>query len=333
MFRLCCPYTTQAHISETLDSLARQTHADFEVIVINDGSEDGTLSEVHRCVRNDPRFVVVDWPDNRGIVAALNYGLSVARGEFIARMDGDDLCHPQRLALQSDFLIRNPGIGLVSSQVGFLSGALDGRGFARYVWWLNQNCDAASIFRYRFVDAPVAHPSVMFRRQLVMDLGGYLDGPFPEDYELWLRLLESGVRMVKLPQLLLHWRDRPERLTRTHARYHIDQVNQLKAKYLARWLQKRGVSRIWVWGAGKTSRKRANYLCDHGIEIGAFLDIDGKKIGQTVQGRPVYDGRRICDLKSEFVVSYVGSHGAREEIERLLLREGLLPEQDFLLAA
>ena len=101
---------------------------------------------------------------------------------YIARMDADDICRPERLALQADFLDREPGIGLVGGRVEYLGDAKKNEGLAHFVRWSNSLIAARDISLYRFVESPLIHPSVMFRRALPERFGPYRDGPFPEDY-------------------------------------------------------------------------------------------------------------------------------------------------------
>src|SRR2546425_6870649 len=102
----------------------------------------------------------------------------------------------------------------------------------------------------------------MFRRELLNKHGGYREGDFPEDYELWLRWLDAGVTMAKVPRVLLTWNDAPERLSRTDRRYDVEAFYRCKAFYLARWLKRHvDASRpLLVWGAGRPTRKRAEHL-------------------------------------------------------------------------
>ncbi len=189
-------------LEEALESLLRQSERDFEVIAVSDGSSDGVREVLARFAARDGRVKPLHQARS-GIVAALNRGLRQARGIYIARMDSDDICRPERLALQADFLDREPNIGLVGSRVEYLGDAKKNEGLAHFVRWSNSLIAARDIALYRFVESPLIHPSVMFRRELPERFGPYRDGPFPEDYELWLRWMEMGVRMAKLDETLL----------------------------------------------------------------------------------------------------------------------------------
>jgi glycosyltransferase involved in cell wall biosynthesis len=268
-----------------------------------------------------------------GIVAALNAGLAATRAPFVARMDADDVAHPHRLAMQRAMLEADPTLGLVSCLVAHEGSEADTRGYAEHVAWLNGLVSPEAIARARFVEAPLAHPSVMFRRGLLDCHGGYADGDFPEDYELWLRWLDAGVRMAKVPEVLLTWRDRPDRLSRIHPRYDVAAFYRLKAIWLARWLRRHGHGEVVIWGSGKTSRQRAAFLLEHGIAIRAYVDIDPRRAGGHSRGIPILAPEELGAPGRDFVVSYVGKRGAGACIQGWLAARGWCEGRDFLLAA
>ncbi len=242
-------YNAAEFIEPALDSLLRQTEPDSELIVVDDGSSDRTSA----IVSGISQRVNLIRGEHRGLVAALNAGIAASTCDYIARMDADDLAHPDRLRRQADYLDGRPGVGLVASQAEYLGDRNQNRALALWVDWTNSLLAAEEISLNRFVESPLVHPTVMFRRELIERFGGYREGPFPEDYELWLRWLEAGVKMAKLPDKLLSWREREDRLTRTDPRYSPEAFYACKAPYLARWLERHNPHhpRVIVWGAGR----------------------------------------------------------------------------------
>jgi glycosyltransferase involved in cell wall biosynthesis len=325
-----------ATIERALESIARQTFLDWELIVVDDGSTDATPAILQCWASREPRVHVLSQPAT-GIVAALEIGLAAARGEFIARMDADDEAHPARLERQLDLLQRDGSLGVVSSLVRFGGDRVAQAGYARYVDWINTLVTPEEIARNRFVESPLAHPSVMFRRTLVSLHGGYRSGPFPEDYELWLRWLDAGVRMTKICEELLIWHDPPSRLSRSDPRYGPDRFFAVKAQYLAveiaRALARRGSSRVFVWGAGRPTRKRAELLTAHGLRIDGYVDIDPRKIGRRIGDRVVLAPADLPAPDEAFVLGYVASLGARELIRAALAARGYREGENFLMCA
>lgn len=321
-----------ATIARAVDSLQRQTCGDWELVLVDDGSADGTGAWLRAAATADARLRVVDGPA-QGIVAALNTGLAASRGRLIARMDADDECRPGRLADQSTWLEAHPDFGLVACLVAYGGDRVANAGYALHVDWINSLVRPEEIELNRFVESPFAHPSVMFRRELIERHGGYRAGDFPEDYELWLRWFDVGVRMGKVPRELLVWHDAPGRLSRTDPRYAPEAFFRLKAEYLARHLARAGRREVWIWGAGRPTRKRAAFLLDHDIQIAGYIDVDARKTGRLVGGVPVIGPERLPAAGSILVLGYVSSRGARELIRTELLRRDYREGRDFLMCA
>lgn len=327
-------YNAEETLDAAIESIIRQEEEDFEFIVVDDGSTDSSASIINSWAGKDSRIKPLSI-GHGGIVKALNAGLQVARGRYIARMDADDLSLAGRLGLQKKHLEDHPETGLVSCLVEHMGDKKEKAGYARHVRWINSLTDHESISIKRFIESPLAHPSVMYRKTLLEEYGGYREGDFPEDYELWLRWLEQGVRMEKITELLLKWRDEQDRLSRTHPRYSFEAFYRTKARYMARWLESNNPHHpeVVIWGAGRTTRKRADMLADHGIKITHYIDIDPNKIGKKIHGRPVWGTDGLPSPGSHFIISYVGRHGANTMIRDALKKEGYEEGKQFIFAA
>jgi glycosyltransferase involved in cell wall biosynthesis len=323
-------------LPDALDSLAAQTFSDFEVLAVNDGSDDNgaTLAVLNAFAARDPRIRILDRPHG-GIVAALTAGLAAAHGNAIARMDADDVCHPRRLELQARYLDEHPAIGLVSCLADFGGDRHAARGYLRHLEWANSLRTPEEIRLGVFRESPLPHPSVLFRAALPKRFGGYREGDFPEDYELWLRWLEAGVVMAKLPQALLTWNDPPDRLSRTDPRYAAAAFHRIKAGYLARHLARTNPfhPKVIVAGAGRITRRRAEHLLAHGVVITSWLDIDPNKVGKDVAGRPVLHLSDVPRPDTCFVVPYVASRGVTEYLSTFLENRGFVLGRSYLPAA
>lgn len=328
-----------ATLARAIASIRAQTFPDWELLVVDDGSADGSVELLGALARVEPRLRVLRRP-REGLVSALNAGLAAARGELIARMDADDEALPDRLAEQVAWLDGPAGraCGLVSCLVEHAGDAAAQAGYARHVAWLNDLLTPEAMALRRFVDAPVAHPSVLFRRELVARHGGYRAGDFPEDHELWLRWMDAGVAFGKVPRVLLRWHDLPGRLSRRDARYAPEAFFRLKAEWIARWLRARPVLAalpLLVWGAGRPTRLRAAALAAHGLRVTAYIDVDPAKITPALggSGPPVLAPTALPPPREAFVLAYVSSPGARDLIAADLTALGWTEGRDFLLCA
>ena len=278
-------YNAAATLEETLTSLQAQSFSDFEVICIDDGSTDQTPAILKRWSIKDSRFVVVK-KEHCGVIQAANTGLSLCQAPIIIRMDADDRCHPERIQLQRDYLLEHPEIAVVASLVkGFPEDQI-GEGFNLYYQWLNSLVTHEDITREIFIESPIANPSAAFRKSWIQKLGGYQDHGWPEDYDLWLRFYLAGAKFAKIQQVLLEWREHPDRLTHLDARYSVENFLRAKAHYLAKG-PAQGRDAVFVWGAGMTGRRLSKHLVREGLPLVAFVEVDAKKIGNTRRGKPI----------------------------------------------
>jgi len=312
-----------------LASLARQTETDHEVVAVDDGSSDGSGKVLDARARRDPRLHVIHTPP-RGLVAALNTGLEACRAPLVARMDSDDVCHPRRLELELELLDRRPELGVASCLVRHFPRPRVGEGFRIYEAWLNRLLEPDEIRRERFVESPLAHPSVVVRRALLDQAGGWRDAGWPEDYDLWLRLLSSGVAMAKVPRALFFWRERPDRLTRTDRRYAVECFLRCKAHYLLSG-PLAGCPQAVLWGAGQTGRRLSRHLLRGGARIAAVVDIDPAKVGRQLRGVPIVAPEQLPGLlgPGTVVLAAVASRGARALIRAQLDALGLVEGERY----
>src|SRR6185295_5154635 len=145
-------------------------------------------------------------------------------------------------------------------------------------------CQPEEIAGARFIESPLVHPSVLIRRS-VLAATGYRDGPFPEDYDLWLRLVAAGVALAKVPRVLLTWREHPARATRRDPRYSPRNHRALKVEALLDGPLARAAPLIF-WGAGIEGKPLLRALRAHGRPALAIIDIDPRKIGNRVHDTP-----------------------------------------------
>jgi len=327
------PFRDAAHtLGEALDSVQAQRLEAWELIAIDDGSSDASAALVRARARGEPRIRLMTNP-GRGLVAALNAGLHAACAPLVARMDADDRMRAGRLAAQAAYLERHPDVTLVASRVRAFPADAVRAGMRAYLGWQDRCRSPRDLREEIYLEAPFAHPSVMYRRERILQLGGYRAGDFPEDYDLWLRLAAAGDLMAKLPRALLEWRQRPDSLSRTDPRYARDAFDRLRAAYLARDPRLATGRPLVLWGAGRRTRQRARWLQRRGFVPSAWVDIDPRKIGYRVEGAPVVapEWLRAPPGTRPFVLVYVAVHGAREHAAGALRAMGYARGRDYLM--
>lgn len=323
-------YNAAATLRAALQSVLAQSFKEWELVAVNDGSTDDSLEILDEAARKDRRIRILTGA-HVGHVEALRSAATLAAGPLLARMDADDVMHPRRLVLQLTRLDSPPPVDVVATRVRVLGRT--GEGMRRYVDWQNRLLSHEDITRNLFVESPLAHPSVLMRRDKFERAGGYRDPGWPEDFDLWHRLRECGARFEKLPRTLLSWRDSERRLTRTHPMYSEKAFYQAKLHYFKRHPLGRGP--VIVWGAGALGRHWTRDLLRAGIEVPYVIDIDPRKVGRTIAGGrvPVVSVEAGLSQRAGVILGAVGSRGARDVIRERLVRERLVEGRDYLFVA
>lgn len=322
-------------LAATLDSLAEQSLGDFMLVVVDDGSNDHSMS-----------LLEDRWPVGRlrllrqrhlGIVAALQAGLSACDTPFIARMDADDIALPDRLALQQRYLLEHDRVAAVGSLIETFAEPEPRAGHAArqfYDQWLNSLISADDHRRELFVECPLAHPSVMLRAEAVHAVGGYRQRGWAEDYDLFLRLSAAGYDLAKVERVLLRWRDSSTRLSRRHTHYSRKAFIRCKVHHLLQGPLREGrVNAVRLWAGAGHGRFWFDTLTAAGIAVESFVDIDPRRVGGERRGRPVLSPDGLVPDAERPVLAAVGVLGARQQIRTHLRQQGFRERVDCWIVA
>ena len=320
----------EATLATCLRSVARQSEGRFECIVVDDGSSDDSAALVRAFAHRDPRFRLTTTPP-RGLVDALNTGLRACRAPFVARMDADDWMHRTRLERQLDALERDSGLTGVGSHVRLFPRSALSDGLRAYEAWLTSVRSASDVRSEAFVECPLAHPTLMLRREVFGDFG-YRDHGWPEDYDLVLRLLGAGHQLGVVPQRLLAWRDSSSRLSRTHPRYARERFTACKAHHLCETFLAR-TERYVLWGYGGTGRALRRALSELGRTPSHIVELHPRRLGQTIHGAPVIPPEGLRELRDLPIIASVAGSAPRAQIRAELERMRFEETRDFVCAA
>ena len=191
-------YNAEPFITEAVMSILQQSYTNFVLLIIDDGSTDRTGEILEELASRDGRIALYR-RENRGLIATLNEGLSLCRTELVARMDADDIALPDRLVMQKDFMDAHPDVAVCGTSI-IVHESGEVRAFP-----IDAPFDILCLFF-----SPLAHPSVMLRKTVIRNLGGYrAEMVAAEDYDLWIRLLAKGFHMANLAEPLLRYRLHP----------------------------------------------------------------------------------------------------------------------------
>ena len=215
------------HLITAVDSIRKQLFENFELIAIDDGCQDGSRPLLQSLSREDARIRIFDG-SGTGLVDALNLGLAQCRAPLVARMDADDLSHPDRIGMQVSAMDANVQLIVLGSAIHMIDANGNNLGHRSYP------VGSAAVRQALLMGPPVAHPSVMFRRDPVRDLGGYRAWfRHCEDYDLWLRCSRLGSGSIdNLPHTLLDYRIHPDSISQKHP------LEQHERCEIAWWLHK-----------------------------------------------------------------------------------------------
>jgi hypothetical protein len=208
----------ERYVDTAIKSILSQTYEDIELLVLDDGSTDRTSAILAALTTEDPRLHVIR-NGARGLVYTLNYGVAVARGDYVARMDADDIALPQRIEAQVAALDEDPRLGLVGAAVRVIA-----EDDPRPLYTVHYPTTDKELRTALPFGSPFAHPVVMMRKSAYARAGGYRPQfAHAEDYDLWLRMAEVA-RLRNLAEPLLHYRTHAKQVSLVHAQQQVISV-------------------------------------------------------------------------------------------------------------
>jgi glycosyltransferase involved in cell wall biosynthesis len=220
-------YNGELYLREAIDSMLTQTMRDFEFIIVNDASTDGTAPILSSYT--DPRMVLLSNPTNQGMASSFRRAIDFAHGKYLARMDADDVSLPHRLQTQVTFLETHPDIAVVGSAAELI----DEKG-VRIGTKRKPNSSTEIAFKL-LLQTQIIHPSACMRKSAYDDIGGYDDityKRYAEDLDLWNRFVEAGYKLSNLPETLIKYRIHSQSVsvndpagTQSERAFHVNEKN------------------------------------------------------------------------------------------------------------
>ena len=328
-----------------IDSILNQSYQNLELLLIGQpdlqklrqGLAIGGIKD-HRI-----RLIARTKP---GIVNALNSALEAATGQYIARMDDDDVAYKHRLQTQFDFLQQHQNIKLCAAKVRMIG--IDGteqgvtNGNRSYVNWLNALTQADSIARACYAENPMPHPTLFAHHTVFDNLAGYRDCEGPEDHDLILRAMLSGISMGKPEPVLLDWREHPQRLTRTAPRY----ARRAFIKGAASALINKGgplrvaasdgnsMRGVWIAGTGICACHWHDELASLSVHVHGFVDMTRPGPDRQKRKRPVITYEQLCNNRGNaLLISALTTPSAKNAIRDFCNEMQWIEGHDFIMRA
>lgn len=258
-------------IEETLSSIQQQTYQDWELVIVDDHSQDRTWEILNSYSRQQPDKIQLYRNPGEGIIPALQFALSKCSGRYVTRIDGDDLMPPDRLKLHVEKLISAPKKTIVTGKVQYFHENEISEGYRKYENWLNERIARDDHFKHIYRECVIASPNwICFREDLLdHNLFDFLE--YPEDYDLVLKWYQNNFEVLSVNETTLLWREHPDRTSRNSESYQQKAFFELKIKRLIEKEYNKS-KRIGVIGKGQKANLCATILNEFGIHCEQYND-------------------------------------------------------------
>ncbi|MFK8044441.1 MAG: glycosyltransferase family 2 protein, partial [Crocinitomicaceae bacterium] len=266
-------------LNECIESIIKQTEANWELVVVNDHSSDNSFDVLKNYAKQDSRIRVFD-AEGKGIIDALQQAYSHTSGQFITRMDADDMMPSKKLELFREKLYHIPH-AVVTGKIKYIGKNLR-EGYLKYEAWMNSLMEKHSHYDEIYRECVVPSPAWMMERIMFESIGGFSPKTYPEDYDLTLRFYEHSIPIVAVQEVVHIWRDYQERTSRNDPNYAFNAFEELKTDYFLK-LDYKPNKTLVLWGGGKKGKNIALLLQKHGVDF-IWACNNPKKIGQDIYG-------------------------------------------------
>ena len=317
---------TAPFLNECLDSIINQSETDFELIAIDDHSTDESHSILNEYSIKDKRVKVFK-NLGIGIIEALRLAYSKSSGNYISRMDADDVMSLDKLAVLKYNLIAFGSGHIASGKVKYFSATPLGAGFKNYELWLNSLIEKGTNFEGIYKECVIPSPCWMVYREDLEKCQAFYPDKYPEDYDLAFRFYKEGLKAIACSKVLHHWRDYATRTSRTHVHYADHTFLDIKMNYFLE-LDRDTTKKLVVWGAGDKGKKVAKILIAKNIKFTWICD-NPKKISKDIYGQILYPLTALDTIENSQSIITVANLKAQIEIKLHFEERNLILNKDY----
>ena len=286
------------YLKPCLDSILAQSFTDWELIAINDSSTDGSNEVLKEYASNYGNILTAN-STGKGIVDALQKAHGLSSGDSIHRMDADDLMPANKLELMSAALEK--GCVVTGKVSYFCDEHKVGEGFAKYTNWLNGLMESGDFWRDVYRECPIPSSAWLMYNDDFKRIGGFSSSLMPEDYDLAFRILKHKLKVVRLNEIVHHWRDSESRTSRNEKQYFPISYLPLKVHYFLE-LEKDKNKELFLWGAGKKGKLVAKELISKNKGF-TWVTNNKNKVGRDIYGVVLQSDRNINHKKSQVILA------------------------------
>ena len=317
---------TSIYLEECLTSILNQTYANWELIAVNDHSTDNSLEVLSSFSQKDKRIQVFN-NNGKGIIDALKLAYSKSSGDFITRMDSDDIMSKNKLEVMVSQLQKNGKGHIALGLVKYFSKDGIGEGFSKYEAWLNGLTEQGTNFKEIYKECVIPSPCWMISRVDFDKCGSFNSEVYPEDYDLVFRFFQYGLKCLSSNDLLHLWRDYSTRTSRTDKHYADSSFIEIKTNYFLK-LHFDKTKNLVVWGAGKKGKFVAELLLKNNIHFEWICD-NPKKIGKDIYNQKMLPFTALDKMENTQSIVTVASPTAQEEIKNYFSERGQESMKDY----
>ena len=318
---------TEKFLEACLDSIIKQTYANWELLIVDDHSTDRSYTIATEYAQNHPRIKLFE-NSGDGIIDALQLAFSKSSGHLITRMDSDDLMRKNKLEILVNNLLKHGkqhvAIGLVNyfSEEGIKSG------YKNYEVWLNNLTKTGTNYSEIYKECVIPSPCWMIHRDDLLACDAFYPKRYPEDYDLAFRFCKHGFKCIPCNDVLHDWRDYYTRTSRTHIHYAENHFIDLKLHYFLE-LDHNSNKTLIVWGAGNKGKKVAKLLVEKDIPFHWICD-NPKKIGKDIYGKLLKPFNFLAQVENSQSIITVANKTAQKDIKNYMNTLNLKSIEDYI---
>jgi glycosyltransferase involved in cell wall biosynthesis len=310
---IMCFKNEAQHLKKNIDSILAQTEQNFELITVDDHSNDKSIQILKKYSQSDPRVKILT-NQGTGIISALKTAYAATTGALITRHDADDLMPPHKLKTLKQLLTKNGPGHVATGLVKYFSDYPLSNGFIKYADWLNHLCKTNNHTNNIFKECVIASPNWMAFREDLDSINAFQDEVYPEDYHLVFKIIEKKLKIVCSDKVTHLWRDHPKRASRTLEQYKDQKFYPLKVSFFIKLHNKKD---IILWGAGPSGKKLAKELINQNTPF-RWVTNNTNKIGKSIYNIPIEDFCHLKQTNNANVIISVTQRNSLEEIKEFL---------------
>jgi glycosyltransferase involved in cell wall biosynthesis len=276
------------YIETCLNSIINQTYTNWELIIVNDHSTDQSEKIIHSLVHNETRIKLLN-NKGKGIIDALKLAYANSKGNYITRMDADDIMPIRKLEVLKKIVLKNPN-AVSTGKIKYIGKHLR-EGYIKYEAWMNLMMENHTHYQQIYRECVLPSPAWMMHRQQFEKIGAFNSNVYPEDYDLTLRIYRAKLPIVAANEIIHIWRDYNERTSRNDPNYAFNTFEALKTKYFIE-IDYQPSKILVLWGGGKKGKNIARLLKQHDIKF-IWACNNPKKINQSIYGLNMENIRTI----------------------------------------